>query len=137
MKLIEYCFKSKNTGNKFIKELTKELRTVHVNYFIKNRSFEELKIFILTKLEKIISEYSIECVVIENIDSYLYTEENLESKRSDINLIVKKLKNIINKYQTEAIVSTLYIKGYEIEGIFINRYLGYKWCYLRNEFYLK
>ncbi len=131
--LFEICGGFRRDQTLIFNKLTFEYRTLIINYFLKFKTLEELKLFIFKSLEFLVSTNNIKCIILNNFESFLYTEKYPRKKNNEIFYIVKKLKNLIFKNNLIILVSNNFYESWSVEDVSIsNKYLGMNWNYLRN-----
>lgn len=113
-------------------------RSIPSSLFIARfESFLELRTFICSSLVKTASYLSIECVIIDGLDEFLYTERSPRRLNYEMSQIVSALRFWCFSKNAFVIVINGYSTSWKVNGtVIFNKYLGLRWCYVANTRYL-
>ncbi|KAI4292862.1 hypothetical protein PAPHI01_2136 [Pancytospora philotis] len=80
--------------------------------------------------------FAIDCIVIDGLDQYLYTEPQPRRLSSEVFRLAKMLKALAFGHGVAVVITNGFYSGWKIDSCTIyNRYLGLRWSYVANTRY--
>lgn len=99
-------------------------------------SFLKLRVFITSELRGVTKEFNIECIIIDDLEDYLYSFKKPWWFASEIFNIVRILKDLSFNDAIQVIVVNNRYDGLRVENAkILNSYFGIRWEYMINSRY--
>lgn len=105
--------------------------------FVKIRSFLHLRVFIAQEAKRLVKTAAIERIVIDSLESFLYTEEAPRREAGAIFRMVDNLRFLSYGLGVEVFITNNSYSSWNNEGVKIaNSYIGLPWEYMVNTRFL-